>query len=179
MKKTSAAARGNKRAASATAHSASGAARAPSELTEEDWKLRSNIAFRMACVIFRIDQELRDNVLRSLDLTYAHFRVLQLLFETDGQPIGDIARAIAVRQPALSRVIDQMEARALVKRSPDQQDTRLMRVYLSARGRKCYAQAWPPAHDILERALEPVSEGEREMLRELLARIDDHLQASN
>jgi hypothetical protein len=31
-----------------------------------------------------------------------------VLFETDGQQIGDLAKAVVVRQPVLSRVVDQM-----------------------------------------------------------------------
>ncbi|NLZ10004.1 MAG: MarR family transcriptional regulator, partial [Alcaligenaceae bacterium] len=103
-------------------------------LTAEDWSLKKNIAYRMACVIFRMDQELRDSVLRELDLTYAHFRVLQILFENDGQKIGDIARSIVMQQPALSRVIDQMETRKLVQRKQDKEDSRFMRVYLTKTG---------------------------------------------
>lgn len=176
MKKTQATKKGRKNAPRSAGDMISTMPQPASALlTEEGWGLRSNIASRMACVIFRLDQELRDKVLRSLNLTYAHFRVLQVLFETDGQPIGDIARAIAVRQPALSRVIDQMEERSLVKRVPNDQDNRFMHVHLSALGRKRYAQASPAAHDILERALEPITPVERETLRELLARIDEHL----
>lgn len=146
------------------------------ELTKEDWSLQRNIAFRMACVIFRMDQELRDSVLRKLDLTYAHFRVLQVLFDKDGQQIGDIARSIVMRQPALSRVIDQMETRKLVKRKQDKDDSRYMRVYLTKTGQQHYEQAWPAAHQIMTRAMEVVSTEERSQLCEVLTRIDNHMQ---
>ena len=145
-------------------------------LTAEDWSLKKNIAYRMACVIFRMDQELRDSVLRELDLTYAHFRVLQILFENDGQKIGDIARSIVMQQPALSRVIDQMETRKLVQRKQDKDDSRFMRVYLTKTGKKSYEQAWPSAHDIMTRAMEVVSEQERTQLCDVLTRIDNHMQ---
>lgn len=145
-------------------------------LSKEDWSLQKNIAFRMACVIFRMDQELRDSVLRDLDLTYAHFRVLQILFEKDGQQIGDLARSIVMRQPALSRVIDQMESRKLVQRKQDKDDSRFMRVYLTKTGKKSYEQAWPSAHDIMARAMEVVSEEERTQLCDVLTRIDNHMQ---
>lgn len=146
------------------------------DLTEDDWSLQKNIAFRMACVIFRMDQELRDSVLRDLDLTYAHFRVLQVLFDDDGQQIGDIARSIVMRQPALSRVIDQMEVRKLVRRKQDKDDSRYMRVYLTPTGKRHYEQAWPAAHRIMAQALAVVDGSERNMLCELLTRIDTHMQ---
>jgi|GEM_PF-712613 len=148
----------------------------PAGLAKDDWSLQTNIAFRMACIIFRMDQELRDGVLRELDLTYAHFRVLQVLFEQDGQQIGDIARSIVMRQPALSRVIDQMQVRKLVQRRQDRDDSRYTRVFLTAAGRHQYQQAWPAAHDIIQRALEGVERKERKQLCDLLTRIDLHMQ---
>lgn len=145
-------------------------------LQADNWSLKKNIAFRMACIIFRMDQELRDSVLRNLDLTYAHFRVLQVLFEKDGQQIGDIARSIVMRQPALSRVIDQMEARKLVRRKQDKDDSRYMRVFLTPTGKRYYEQAWPSAHQIIEEGLEVISPDERDLLCSLLTRIDTHMQ---
>jgi len=149
---------------------------APCALEQDDWSLQSNIAFRMACVIFRMDQELRDGVLRDLDLTYAHFRVLQVLFEQDGQQIGDIARSIVMRQPALSRVIDQMQVRKLVRRKQDKHDSRYTRVFLTPEGKRQYQHAWPAAHGIIERALAVIDNKERTQLCTLLTRIDQSMQ---
>ena len=145
-------------------------------LTDENWSLQKNVAFRMDSITSRMNQELRDSVLRDLDLTHAHFRVLQVLFEIDGQQIGDIARSIVIRQPALSRIIDQMEARKLVRRKQDKDDSRYMRVYLTAAGKRKYEQAWPAGYQIIEDALEGISAEEREQLLELLKRIDLYMQ---
>ena len=80
--------------------------------------LDRNFAFQMASIIFRLEQDLRDSSLRQLDITYMHFRVLQYLLDEDGKKIGEIAKAIVARPPVLSRVIDQMEQRKLVRRNP-------------------------------------------------------------
>ncbi len=140
-----------------------------------DASLDHNIAFQMASIIYRLDQILRDTILRKLDLTYIHFRVLQYLYEKDGRQIGEIAAAIAVRQPVLSRVIDQMEERALVRRSADPQDSRRMRVYLTDHGRSRYQEAWPPAHELLETALKGFKGRERDALRRLLKKMAANL----
>ncbi|WP_397474402.1 MarR family winged helix-turn-helix transcriptional regulator [Pusillimonas sp.] len=145
-------------------------------LTDDNWSLQKNVAFRMDSITSRMNQELRDSVLRDLDLTHAHFRVLQVLFEIDGQQIGDIARSIVIRQPALSRVIDQMEARKLVRRKQDKDDSRYMRVFLTAAGKRTYQDAWPAGHQIIEDALEAITAKERELLLELLKRIDLYMQ---
>ncbi len=139
------------------------------------WRLDGNIAFQMACVIGRMQQELRNSVLRDLDLSYSHFRVLEVLFETDGQQIGDLAKAVVVRQPVLSRVVDQMEERALVRRKPDSHDSRITRVWLTSTGRKALLSALPGAQQIVERALSVISREERELLAGLLRRLNQDL----
>lgn len=136
-----------------------------------DPALERNIAFQMASIIFRLDQILRDTILRKLDLTYVHFRVLQCLYEKNGQTIGDIASKIVVRQPVLSRVVDQMQERTLVRRKPDAKDSRLMRVYLTPHGKARFQEAWPPAHELLEKTLSGFEAGEREIMTSLLKKM--------
>lgn len=138
-------------------------------------KLEQNIAFQMASIIFRMEQDLRNFTLRKLDITYIHFRVLQYLLEEDGKNISEIARATAVRPAVLSRVVSQMEDRDLVERRDDPNDNRSTRVYLTELGRSKYAQAWPDAYRIIQNAFGVLSEAERETLETSLKRVADHV----
>jgi len=148
------------------------------ELTPPHLGPDRNIAFQMASIIFRLEQDLRNSTLRKLDITYIHFRVLQYLLEEDGKSISEIARAIAVRPPVLSRVVDQMEERALARRQVDPDDNRLTRVYLTDHGRAKYAEAWPAAHRLIEYALEVLQPQEREALGASLRKIAAHVCSS-
>lgn len=133
-----------------------------------DTVLESNVAFQMASIIYRLDQILRDTILRELDLTYVHFRVLQYLYQHDGAMIGQLATAIVVRQPVLSRVVDQMQERGLVQRQADPDDSRRTRVYLTDEGRNRFQVAWPLAHELLEDSLQGFESSEREQFLALL-----------
>ena len=134
-----------------------------------------NVVFQMASIISKLEQDLRNLSLRKLDLTYAHFRVLQYLLEDDGRPIGEIARATAVRPSVLSRVVDQMEERELVRRQADTEDSRSTRVYLTDHGREKYALAWPTAHRLIQYALEVLEPEECEQLQALMKKINQHV----
>lgn len=168
----------NSRAAQAHA----GRAHTPSELSMSNTDLQPphlaldrNIAFQMASIIFRMEQDLRNLTLRKLDITYIHFRVLQYLLEEEGKNISDIARATAVRPPVLSRVVSQMEERELVVRKADPEDNRSIRVYLTDLGRQKYAQAWPDAHRIIQQALAVLEPSEREAMGGSLKKLADHV----
>lgn len=140
------------------------------------WSLQQNIAFRMACVLSRMDQDLRDTVLRNVNLTFVHYRILQVLYERDGQLIGDLARILVLRQPGVSRIIDQMEERELAVRKPNPDDSRYIQVWLTSLGRSCYEEVWPQAQPIIESALTVITPEERSMLLDVLLRIDAHLR---
>ncbi|HBJ67267.1 MarR family winged helix-turn-helix transcriptional regulator [Alcaligenes phenolicus] len=140
-----------------------------------DSSVETNLAFQMANIIYKLDQTLRSTTLREHNMTYVHFRVLQYLWDKDGRSIGEIAKAIVVHQPVLSRVIDQMEERELVQRRTDENDSRYMRVYLSATGRERYAQVWPAAKKMIDDALSVLNPNEREDLGRMLRNVAAHL----
>lgn len=140
-----------------------------------DSSVETNLAFQMANIIYKLDQTLRSTTLREHNMTYVHFRVLQYLWDKDGRSIGEIAKAIVVHQPVLSRVIDQMEERELVQRRNDEIDSRYMRVYLSETGRERYAQVWPAAKEMIDGALSVLNPDEREDLGRMLRNVATHL----
>ena len=137
--------------------------------------VETNLAFQMASIIYKLDQTLRSTTLREHNMTYVHFRVLQYLWDEDGRSIGEIAKAIVVHQPVLSRVIDQMQERELVRRRADENDSRYMRVYLSETGRERYAQVWPAAKAMIDNALSVLNPDEREDLGRMLRTVAAHL----
>ena len=142
-----------------------------------DSSVETNLAFQMANIIYKLDQTLRSTTLREHNMTYVHFRVLQYLWDEDGRSIGEIAKAIVVHQPVLSRVIDQMQERELVLRRADENDSRYMRVYLSETGRERYAQVWPAAKEMIDEALSVLNPKEREDLGRMLRNVATHLTA--
>ncbi len=142
-----------------------------------DSSVETNLAFQMANIIYKLDQTLRSTTLREHNMTYVHFRVLQYLWDEDGRSIGEIAKAIVVHQPVLSRVIDQMQERELVLRRADENDSRYMRVYLSETGRERYAQVWPAAKEMIDEALSVLNPKEREDLGRMLRNVATHLAA--
>ncbi|GHC35530.1 hypothetical protein GCM10010096_00660 [Alcaligenes pakistanensis] len=146
-----------------------------SKIPIPDSSVETNLAFQMANIIYKLDQTLRSTTLREHNMTYVHFRVLQYLWDKDGRSIGEIAKAIVVHQPVLSRVIDQMEERELVQRRNDEIDSRYMRVYLSETGRERYAQVWPAAKEMIDGALSVLNPDEREDLGRMLRNVATHL----
>lgn len=82
---------------------------------------------------------------RQEGLRVPEWRVLACLNDRDGEMITRLAHFSLFEQSRLTRIIAQMEIRALVKRKSDPQDGRRVRVYLTETGRQLATRLVPKA----------------------------------
>ena len=83
--------------------------------------------------------------LRPHGLTIQRWQVLSVLAAFDGARVTEVAELVAVDQPVVSRVIDQMERDGLVTRTADPDDGRVTLVHLTDAGRATHADLIPDA----------------------------------
>ncbi|MGH3585842.1 MAG: MarR family transcriptional regulator, partial [Pseudonocardia sp.] len=75
-------------------------------------------------------------VLRDSGLTLERWRILDLLAEREGMTMSEIANAVVVTGPTLTRIVDDLATRALVHREVDALDRRRVLVHLTPRGER-------------------------------------------
>lgn len=114
--------------------------------------------------------------LRDHGLTIGRWQVLSVLSRFDGSRIGTIADLSGGEQPAISRVIDQMERDGLVLRRPSLHDSRAVEVWMSERGRSVYRELLPEAEAFVQRMLRTLSNTEIRQLQNLLERLFSDMQ---
>lgn len=137
----------------------------------ERWHISGNFAHYMSRALNRLNLELLE-ILRPHRMTNQHYRILQALYEENGLTIGALSKRMVIAQPVLSRVLTQMETRALVTRRPSAHDSRYREIVLTERGRRAYEAIWPEARRILETALAPLGADDRKRLLALLMALD-------
>jgi len=81
---------------------------------------------------------LRDfhSLLRPARMRIPEWRVLGTLSAGDGYTVGALARATLFKQPTLSKLLDRLETRGLVRRIAGGQDLRHSMVEITPRGRR-------------------------------------------
>ena len=109
--------------------------------------------------------------LRDHGLTIGRWHVLSVLSRYDGSRIGTIADLSGGEQPAVSRVIDQMERDGLVSRRPSLDDSRAVEVWLTSRGREINDELLPEAEAFVRQMLESFDEDEVRQLAGFLERL--------
>jgi MarR family transcriptional regulator for hemolysin len=103
---------------------------------------------------------------------------LEQLWATDGLTPGEIASRLEITGPTVVRMAQRMEERGLVTRRRDDPDGRLIRVYLTDRGRELQAPLESEFRRLDAQALAGLGSAQREQwggfLRIMLANLDKY-----
>jgi DNA-binding MarR family transcriptional regulator len=91
----------------------------------------ANLAFN------RVYQPLLDK----LRLTYPQYLVMALLWERDGQTVGELGERISLESNTLTPLLKRLESLGYIKRNRDPADERQVRVRLTESGRTLHAKA--------------------------------------
>lgn len=120
----------------------------------------------------RLNLQLLDEM-AEFDISTQQWRVLQFLSVCDGATINEIAADVVLKQPHVSRIVAQLEARGLARRKKNASNARYVHVFLTERGRAVFAAVMPIAVQISEASLGALDSRERMQLLKLLQRVFD------
>ena len=125
-------------------------------------------------LIFRLARASAWRLGRSLNetgLRWPEFAVLHHLDAQGAVSQRDLALALRIQPSNLVALLDQLEDRGLLARSPDPADRRRHRVELTADGRRAVKRAREATRRAESELLGPLSDGERREFRALLVRL--------
>lgn len=108
---------------------------------------------------------------RPLGASLQTWRVLAALRARDGRRMGDLAETTAIEVSTLTRLVDGMERRGLVKRQRDPADARVVLLHVAPAGRRLTERLLPIADRYERVALAGFSTREAETLRRALRRL--------
>ncbi|MBS0583597.1 MAG: MarR family transcriptional regulator [Proteobacteria bacterium] len=137
----------------------------------------------LAFLIWRI----RENLLRLIErdieadgneINYSKYRVVKILATCGPQMPGELARFLQHNAGAMSRLLDQLEAKGYVQRKPHEQDRRALTIELTAAGQDQWRTMKKYMERAQETALRDLNAGDRAKLFDLLKRVRDTLDAT-
>jgi len=112
---------------------------------------------------------------RPFRLTSQQFWSLVAVRLWPGITLGELAEAMLLDPPAVSRMVQQLVARRLVEEQPDPRDRRRIRLHLTDRG-EALGERLAAIHDEFQSAMvRGMNEGEQDALRSGLGRIVKNL----
>jgi DNA-binding MarR family transcriptional regulator len=112
-------------------------------------------------------------------VTSSQSGVLFLLGAKDGALIGDVAKALGVGPSGISGLVDRMEAAGLLRRTPDPQDGRAVRLELTDHGWAVREETKARAAVINERLVEGFSDQELDIVARWLTHVGERFSKGN
>lgn len=112
-----------------------------------------------------------------MDVSFIQWAALSLIHHGIADTASGLARDTGHDSGAMTRVIDQLEARGLLKRSRDTADRRVVKLDLTAGGEALVARLSPSIASIWNEVLDGIDPAEIETFISLLSNITARLEA--
>jgi DNA-binding MarR family transcriptional regulator len=130
--------------------------------------------------IFRVSMALRQGLRRTfqaegLDVTPDQFGVLFILWEQEGVSQRELAETCFKDMASVTRMIDALERKELVRREPDPSDRRSHRLMLTQEGRDLRRLLVPLAMECREHSFSCLSEADQGELMRMLRTLAAHM----
>jgi DNA-binding MarR family transcriptional regulator len=108
---------------------------------------------------------------KKLDLRFTQFLILKRLATLGPMTATELARAVELDGGAMTRQLDQLEGRELLRRCPHEQDRRALRIELTDAGDRLWQQLSGCNERVLQAAQRTLNEDESAHLHDYLGRV--------
>ncbi|MBS0419863.1 MAG: MarR family transcriptional regulator [Proteobacteria bacterium] len=110
-----------------------------------------------------------------IGLPASHFPILAGLDRLGQLSVGEIAEAVGMSQPGVTRMLDKLQTDGLVKSATVPGDKRVRTIMLTAAGEKLVASSKRTVWPLIESAVAEACEGDAESLLPALAALEKSL----
>src|SRR3954468_7419066 len=124
--------------------------------------------------LLRATNTVSSQAMKSLDahgLTPSQFAVLEALYHVGPLCLTELARKILRTSGNLTMVVDNLEKSGLVRRIPDAEDRRYVRVEITENGRKVIASLFPEHARQIAEMMSRLTDAEQNHLRDLCRKL--------
>lgn len=128
-------------------------------------------AFALISAVSRSLRTMVDRRLNRYGVHAGQHVILACLWEQDGLTPGQLARRIGLETPTVTRAVQRMSAAGLVERRGDLTDGRLVRVWLTTRGKQLRRVVPRVLRDLRAEAFADLSVREQALLSQLLSKV--------
>ncbi|MBP2628056.1 MAG: hypothetical protein H6Q68_2767 [Firmicutes bacterium] len=125
--------------------------------------IENHAGYLIQQISHRLEQLYNKN-LANEGLSISHARVIYLLYQNDGMTQSELQQDLFIKASSVTKLIDVLVARGLVKREACHDDARIKRIYLTNEGRKKEEKLCEIRENTEANLLNSLSENERKEL---------------
>lgn len=151
----------------------------PSELQIEDphglynldnYRISESVGYLMKRVMAVVTTTL-DQELSRYDITHQQFSTLMILSDTGCSTAADLARITCGDTGAMTRMLDRLETKGVIRRVRSSADRRIVNIELTEAGREFTSKLPIIAINVMNRYLQGFDRAELELMKSFLRRI--------
>jgi DNA-binding MarR family transcriptional regulator len=150
------------------------AARKPQPVEQATPPFRS-VAFMLTSLGYAISRRFHQ-ALEPLGLEPGQFALLRAVAASDGESQNALAERLHISPSWMVAIIDELESRKLLERTPHARDRRVRNLHLTTDGKKLLRQAERHAQRFDHQLTDPLSETELRQLLDLLEQISASIE---
>jgi DNA-binding MarR family transcriptional regulator len=132
-------------------------------------------AYRIFLKLHKRFQELNREEFRPYDLSTPQYSIL-FYASVEGVPLSHICQEMVADNSNLTRLVDRLEARGLVRRAPDPRDRRVTLVQLTPEGKALIDELRPRHREFVERRMRYLTPEQLAALHTAMATLYEGLQ---
>jgi len=140
----------------------------------KDFKIDDSLGF----ILNKVNGKLKNEFLQKLkedDITPEEWAVLYFLWEEDGVTPKELADLTFKDKPNTNRILENLQKKGFITRSPHPTDRRAYQIFLTDAGRDLRVRLVPKAISLLEKATRTIDEDKIKEMKILLNKIYNNL----
>lgn len=122
----------------------------------------------------QVVNQLFKSELEPFEVTPGQFAVLRCLWDENGQTVKSLADRLLLDSSTMTSVLDRLEQKKLIKRKPDVQDRRAIKVIITKKGKELEGPISDAIFRANEKAIELVGGDVVKKLKQLLSEIKQY-----
>lgn len=144
------------------------------EPLQGDFRLEESLGYLISSLKVRMSACL-DRELAELDITHAQWVILMRIAGGLGQTCADLCRGASYDTGSMTRMLDRLEEKQLIRRLRSQEDRRVVEIRLTAHGKELLPRLRRSGEQVLASMAEGFTPAEVELSKGLLRRMLENL----
>ena len=126
--------------------------------------------------IMHMEMKSASQLFKEYDLKPWQAGILFALHHNSGLSQRELAKKMRLTPPTITSGIQKMEKQGLIERWSDEQDQRIMRLYLTEKAESCIEQVWDVVRRMEEMLIQGFTMEEKILLKRFLLQMLDNLK---
>ncbi|MFD1170468.1 MarR family winged helix-turn-helix transcriptional regulator [Oceanobacillus caeni] len=136
--------------------------------------MSENLSLKSFVVLLKANKTLAELIKKDISshgMRTSDFTVLEALYHKGKQTIKQITQSVLINTGSITYVIDKLEKKGLLERTPCKDDRRVVYIQLTDQGVQLMEEIFPLHQQVIENVFEGVTDEEKKIIIDVLKRV--------